>query len=268
MEIIGSNSMIKNLGTNNIKEGMSIVWARPFHLINNPAEDGSYRLFSTGEYFLEETEHCSEIESHYNKPNFELIYLIFFSLFKILGSESARWLLSKNNQLSLKLIETHRKFNDYNSLKSLFIQDFNKRKNLALNAVASQSSFSFHSNVDDACGGCNGLITGSFGFHTNLEFNPWWSVDLGHLTSISAVVIYNRMDAGSHRANHLRLFFSVDGDSWKLVYDHKGRSVIGGYLDEMHNPLIVPFTVEIFARYVKVDLPGEAILHLDEIQVY
>ena len=31
----------------------------------------------------------------------------------------------------------------------------------------------------DAAGGCDGIINGKWGFHTNLQKNPWWQIDLG-----------------------------------------------------------------------------------------
>src|SRR5512139_2823972 len=31
----------------------------------------------------------------------------------------------------------------------------------------------------DAAGGCDGLIDGKWGFHTENEDHPWWQVDLG-----------------------------------------------------------------------------------------
>ncbi|NOS69161.1 MAG: hypothetical protein HOP33_04445, partial [Verrucomicrobia bacterium] len=37
------------------------------------------------------------------------------------------------------------------------------------------------STSDDAAGGCDGVTNGKWGFHTGLEANPWWQVDLGQV---------------------------------------------------------------------------------------
>ncbi len=67
----------------------------------------------------------------------------------------------------------------------------------------------------DARGACDGLKNGQYGFHTGLEPNPWWQTDLGGLTSIRRIIIFNRLDyaPGLHNADHLRVLTSTDGDS-------------------------------------------------------
>ena len=32
---------------------------------------------------------------------------------------------------------------------------------------------------DDAAGGCDGVKDGEYGFHTEVQNQPWWQVDLG-----------------------------------------------------------------------------------------
>jgi hypothetical protein len=43
-------------------------------------------------------------------------------------------------------------------------------------------------------GGNNGVRTGSYGFHTDLETQPWWAIDLLGRYYIEAIHIYNRRD--------------------------------------------------------------------------
>ena len=51
----------------------------------------------------------------------------------------------------------------------------------------------------DARGGCDGVKSGRWGFHTANEPRPWWQVDLGRLTPIDRVVLYNRCDSTAAR---------------------------------------------------------------------
>ncbi len=117
---------------------------------------------------------------------------------------------------------------------------------------------------EDAAGGCDGVRDGSFGFHTSREQDPWWQVDLGREVSIGEVLIYNRGDACSHRARRLRVLLSGDGTSWTAVYNHDG-SEFGGMWDGK------PLSVLLHGakgRFVRIQLPGNECLHLDEVEVF
>ena len=46
----------------------------------------------------------------------------------------------------------------------------------------------------DAAGAVDGVKDGKYTFHTGLEANPWWQVDLGQSLPLDRVVIYNRCD--------------------------------------------------------------------------
>lgn len=116
---------------------------------------------------------------------------------------------------------------------------------------------------DDAAGACDGLIDGQWGFHTGLDRDPWWQVDLGSRQALDRVVVYNRCDAAA-RAERLMVQLSDDGTAWQTVYRHAGP-VFYGFTDG--KPLVVPLKGA-EARYVRLTVPGEAFLHLDEVQVY
>lgn len=116
----------------------------------------------------------------------------------------------------------------------------------------------------DASGGCDGVIDGSFGFHTAQEENPWWQVDLGKSETLRRVVIYNRDDGVSQRAAHLQVLVSDEGAQWRTVYQHDGTSFLGA-TDQ--KPLVVTLDNQM-VRLVRIQLPGNTYLHLDEVQVY
>ena len=137
--------------------------------------------------------------------------------------------------------------------------------------------------AQDAGGAVDGHKNGRYGFHTNLEPNPWWQVDLGARQPVSRIVIYNRLDypPGLHNADRLVILFSDDGATWQRVYQHPGRP-FGGIRD--NNPLVVDFASAgggpgsaksepaalPQARFVRIQIPSPTpvFLHFDEVEVY
>ena len=122
----------------------------------------------------------------------------------------------------------------------------------------------------DAAGGCDGVKTGSCGFHTaSNESDPWWQVDLGQLHALDRVVIYNRTDGNTPpRTRNLRLWVAerIERPEFVEIYRHSGETfygVRGG----------APLTVDlrgrgVTARVVRVSVPGRCSFALDEIEVY
>ncbi|MEI6502932.1 MAG: discoidin domain-containing protein, partial [Armatimonadota bacterium] len=116
---------------------------------------------------------------------------------------------------------------------------------------------------DDALGAVDGLKDGKWAFHTSLDKDPWWQVDLGRGHALTHALIFNRCDAAD-RASRLMVLLSDDGKSWRQVYQHDG-TVFYGATDG--KPLNVPLTGQT-ARFLRVQLPGQQFLHLDEVEVY
>jgi len=122
----------------------------------------------------------------------------------------------------------------------------------------------------DAAGGCDGVKNGKYGFHTGLQRNPWWQVDLGAVLPVARVVVYNRLDyaPGLHNADNLQILLSTDGRHWKLSYENHGRhfgGISGG------KPLEVVFTGHpAETRFVRLQAASKKpiYLHLDEVEVY
>lgn len=81
--------------------------------------------------------------------------------------------------------------------------------------------------TEGAAGAINGRKTGRFGFHTDVEDNPWWKVDLGALHVLDAIVVYNRLDAAQDRIRTLTICLSADGRSWTDVYAHRHAPSFG-----------------------------------------
>ncbi len=122
----------------------------------------------------------------------------------------------------------------------------------------------------DAAGGCDGVKNGTYGFHVGHQPHPWWQVDLGDMTSIGRIVVYNRLDyaPGLHNADTMQMFFSPDGENWTLFHDNRGEH-FGGISGAA--PLELRFTPgELTARFIRLAIPSDdpIFFHLDEVEVY
>ena len=135
-------------------------------------------------------------------------------------------------------------------------------RNAALGKVAMQSSV-FQNGPPTAAAAVNGVKTGGFGFHTELEYDPWWMVDLGARQAVQEVVVYNRLDGICKiRSRMLSVLVSPDGETWTTIYRHDGEPFGGA---DGH-PLRVR-AAGVQARFVRVKLEDYQFLHLDEVEV-
>ena len=116
----------------------------------------------------------------------------------------------------------------------------------------------------DAAGAVDGVIDGTWGFHTKIEADPWWQVDLGEVVELGRLVLYNRCDATGERNRRILVLLSDDGEDFRQVYQHDG-SDFWGHSDG--KPLEVQLTGN-QARFVRLQLPGVSYFHLDEVQVF
>ena len=130
-------------------------------------------------------------------------------------------------------------------------------QNLALAKPARQSSVRYFG----ARGGVDGRVTGTPGFYTQMEPNPWWDVELQQPSKISEIRIYNSK-INPERARTLQVLLSDDGATWNRAYAHNGSE-----FGADGQPLRIPLK-GLTARWVRVQLAETNHLHLDEIEVY
>jgi mono/diheme cytochrome c family protein len=133
------------------------------------------------------------------------------------------------------------------------------------------------STAHDAGGAVDGVKDGKYGFHSGQEPNPWWQVDLGAVTAIDRVVVFNRLDyaPGLHNADSIELLTSNDGAAWQLRHRNGGKFFGGVGSGE---PLVVTLSdattggakIPAHARFVRLRLPSATpiFFHLDEVEVY
>lgn len=121
------------------------------------------------------------------------------------------------------------------------------------------------STADDAAGAVDGIVDGSYGFHTDRDPSPWWQVDLQQIVPVDRIVVYNRCDGQVHeRASRLQALISPDGEQWHPLYQHDGTPFFG-HVDG--KPLVI-HAAGAMARFVRLQLPGPQYLHLDQVQVF
>jgi hypothetical protein len=115
-------------------------------------------------------------------------------------------------------------------------------------------------------GANNGVRTGSYGFHTRFESEPWWSVDLLSHHRIAEIHIYNRMDNTLilHRSAPLRIAGSRDNTHWTTLIDRTGSGAFGAD----GKPLVVMVPQEQPFRFIRLSLTTSDYFHLDEVEVY
>jgi len=272
----GKNELIKSISIDGCAGEAKLVWARPFNSLVQVDRDCVIEIslgFSKNKCEMELTQ-SGRVATEYDIKNsvLDLISVIFVDMPRLLGDDLAFWSLNKAVGLQNSLVaESLAKFN---LIDDLYAHDWkvlnniinSRLVNLALNCSALQSSY--HSaDLRNSSLGCNGVKNGRFSFHTALEVNPWWSVDLGRLSNINAIIIYNRTNAAKERVRFLRVLVSNNND-WSVIYSHNGKPPFGGVNTENSIPPLVLEFKNVRARYVKIDLEGKSYLHLDEVEIY
>jgi hypothetical protein len=129
--------------------------------------------------------------------------------------------------------------------------------NLAAGRPATQSS--------TCCGGeaaraVDGNTDGNYGngsvTHTGGDLQEWWQVDLGAVTDIGKVVLYNRTDCCNDRLSNFDVLLSNDGINWQTATSFQGTA-----------PPRTALPIDGAGRFVRVRLHGTNYLSLAEVQV-
>ncbi len=128
-----------------------------------------------------------------------------------------------------------------------------------------QSGTSRWSLERDAEGATNGIFVREYNFNTGHSETPWWMIDLTAEETVRRVTIYNR-DHGDyeHLTEGLQLQASDDGQSWRVlaVAGPRFTGLRGG------EPWDVWLDPALRARYLRLFLPRQGILHLQQVEIY
>lgn len=96
-------------------------------------------------------------------------------------------------------------------------------------------------------------------FHTREEDSPWWEVDLGRVTLIKEILLYDRLGQ-EERSKNLIAEVSETGHVYEIVYDRGGIALKKGQVLTS-----IPWKGAI--RFVRVRLTERGYLHLRQVAV-
>ncbi len=145
--------------------------------------------------------------------------------------------------------------------------------NLALGKAAMQSSTYANGVASIAV---DGDIDGSRGPWTNPsiqhtaqgDFQPWWKVDLGQVSDIQSIKLFNRTDCCSGRLKDFYLFVSdYPIDASQSIALLTSDSDISSYYHEGSVGASKSIEWEVQGRYVAIKLTGNKPLHMAEVRV-
>ncbi len=132
-------------------------------------------------------------------------------------------------------------------------------RNLALGRPAKQSSnWSTASPASKAVDGATPDVAPTNYSHTTSQAGAWWQVDLGAVTNIGRVHVWNRGSCCAERASNFDVKLSSNGTTWTSVLHVAESASFPTVLDFAGAP----------GRYVRVQLRGTNYLHLGEVEVF
>jgi hypothetical protein len=130
--------------------------------------------------------------------------------------------------------------------------------NLAAGRAVSQSSTLLGADAARAVDrNIDGNWFGNSVTHTDFEVQPWWQVDLGTVSSIGQVVLFNRTDCCSERLADLDVLVSNDGITWQIGATSFGVASARKAI-----------RIDRRGRFVRIRLRGTNYLSLAEVQVF
>ncbi len=113
--------------------------------------------------------------------------------------------------------------------------------------------------------GANGrVLNDDYGFHTDKEFQPWWAVDLLNEFVIDLMFIVNRA-IERERFTHFFVESSLDFNTWTSRYAKFDANEVSCSYEA---PYSIEFKESFLARFVRIRLMGEGIMHLRSIKIF
>jgi probable HAF family extracellular repeat protein len=141
--------------------------------------------------------------------------------------------------------------------------------NLAVNGTASQSSTGFGGSASRAKdGNTNGAWSAGSVSHTESNSQAWWELDLGSVSSIDSIKIWNRTDCCSSRLSNFYLLVSDSAFSSTVLATVLNQSGVSNYYTSGAAGTLTTIQVGRTGRYVRVQLSGTDYLALAEVQVF
>jgi hypothetical protein len=139
--------------------------------------------------------------------------------------------------------------------------------NLALSGTATQSStFSYSLDLGAQLaidGNTDGDVFNGSVTHTKYDLQAWWQVDLQGRREIEQLVLWNRTDIRSERLTNFTV--SILDNRNDVVWSEVFYPVGGGTFSPS---LTIDLPLGIYAQFVKIQLNGQNMLSLAEVEVW
>ncbi|MEF3402436.1 family 20 glycosylhydrolase [Agromyces sp. CCNWLW203] len=116
--------------------------------------------------------------------------------------------------------------------------------------------------IDGDTSGVSPAIT-----HTAFEANPWWQADLGSVHDVESVVVWNRTDCCTDRLASFSVFLSAEPFTSTDPDVVRAQPGIEEHRITTAPSRFVTIPVELDARYLRIQIEGEGILSLAEVQL-
>lgn len=142
---------------------------------------------------------------------------------------------------------------------------------LSQGKATAQSSIGWNAGPERAVDGrTGGVFNDGSVTHTGFQAQPWWQVDLGQLSTLDRVLLWNRTDCCNERLQGVYVFASANDMRYstlaQLLLD---TSVTVRYVDTLGGAASITQSLGgAQARYVGVQLAGSNYLSLAEVQVF
>ena len=141
--------------------------------------------------------------------------------------------------------------------------------NLGVGAVADQSS-TYGNGIASLA--IDGQTQGSSPWsanlqHTGNQFQPWWQVDLGARHNIDNIKIFNRTNTFQSRLNNFYVLISTTPFSNDSLEDILTNNAVFSQNFEGEAGAEETLSIEAEGRYLRIQLTGQGILHMAEVQI-
>lgn len=143
---------------------------------------------------------------------------------------------------------------------------------LTINANTDQSSCCNYSRSGDTKIDSKGAISKDinfvYGFHTDIESCPWWSIDFENTCLISEIRIYNRIDNEIVQRRGIKFsieLFNETKNEWDSFFVKDSEELFGG-LDG--SPFVWKSDIPIKAKKIRIKLLTHDFLHYQKIEIF
>ena|GEM_PF-1440301 len=140
--------------------------------------------------------------------------------------------------------------------------------NLALGKTATQVSTNNSGDPSRAVDGdTNGTFSGNSVTQTTNVMNAWWEVDLGAVENIGIINVHNRTGGTADRLSNFYVLVSDNAFASTNLNDVLAQSGVSAYFFTDYPDPNIGFTVNRTGQYVRIQLAGQNVLNIAEVEV-